>query len=279
MPKRRRLPSFRFSLPTLLILVTIVAGVLGWEWNVVRERKAALRLLRNHPAVSITTAADYRSAIISIPGLPPGPPEPWFVRRAMGDIAIQKVTCYTNKEVDITEASRIARRCFPEAMVDETEMLYPPCHPGCFPEGTFVDTPIGKRRIETIRAGDQVTSLGTDGTMENLPVLSVFRTENQLWEVETDCGLLTTTETQPIRLTDDSTELAGKLESGAIILRYEDSIRPAVVLHVRNTNRVAPVVNLVLGDRKNFVANGFLVRSKPPGNQRSDDVNDWFVSD
>ena len=34
-----------------------------------------------------------------------------------------------------------------------------PCHPGCFPAGTLILVPGGYRDIETIRAGDVVTTI------------------------------------------------------------------------------------------------------------------------
>jgi len=57
----------------------------------------------------------------------------------------------------------------------------PPCHPGCFPAGTLVATPTGPRAVDTIRAGDAVTLIGTDGTAVGGPVHSTFCAENRLF--------------------------------------------------------------------------------------------------
>src|SRR5262249_34808380 len=77
-----------------------------------------------------------------------------------------------------------------------------PCHPGCFPAGTLVHTPQGPRPIESIRAGEPVTVVGADGQSTAGKVQSVFVTDNRLIRVETDGGVLLTTQTQPLCLAE-----------------------------------------------------------------------------
>jgi hypothetical protein len=141
-----------------------------------------------------------------------------------------------------------------------------PCHPGCFPVGTLVQTPQGTRPIDTIRAGDMVTIVRADGESEPGKVKSVFITQNRLLKLQTDAGDLITTETQPLVLAAGGIKGAGELKAGDKIFRWQDGKRQvAQVVAVTTTERVEKVFNLILGDSEVFIAGGFLARSKPPG--------------
>ncbi|CAN5399184.1 hypothetical protein BH10PLA2_BH10PLA2_37360 [soil metagenome] len=142
-----------------------------------------------------------------------------------------------------------------------------PCHPGCFPAGTMVRVPDGVKPIDQIRAGDLVIAVNADGTWAYVKVTDVSVTRNLLLEVQTEAGTLITTQTQPIALQAGGFKGAADLKKGDRILRIVNGERRAVaVLDVTATNREADVYNLVLGETRNFTANDFLVRSKPPGN-------------
>jgi hypothetical protein len=145
--------------------------------------------------------------------------------------------------------------------------LYPPipCHPGCFPVGTWVQTPKGTIPIESISAGDVVTIVRPDGVSEPSKVRSVFITENRLLKVETAAGhVLFTTQTQPLCLIDGALKGAGELKAGDKIFRWQDGKRHiAQVVSVTITKRMEKVINLILGDSEVFIAGGFLARSKP----------------
>lgn len=144
------------------------------------------------------------------------------------------------------------------------EKLMEPCHPGCFPSGTLVVTPTGLREVQTIKTGEVVTLVGTDGTSTSGPVESVFNTCNKLIEVRTDSGTLTTTQTQPLCLTAGGFREAAQLKTGDTIWRWANGERTAVtVTEVTGVLREADVFNLVVGTGKVFVANGFLARGKP----------------
>jgi hypothetical protein len=153
---------------------------------------------------------------------------------------------------------------FPEAAVRHAPLMIP-CHPGCFPTGTLVDTPQGPRPIETIVAGDMVIAFLPSGERVEAPVQSVFVTTNRLWQIETDEATLITTETQPLCLAIDSTRGAGELATGDSILRcVGGDVHSVKVLQVTRTDRTETVINLVLADSARFIANGYLARSKPP---------------
>jgi hypothetical protein len=139
------------------------------------------------------------------------------------------------------------------------------CHPGCFPAGTLVHTPTGLRQVQTLREGETVTLIDADGRGTSGPVVAVFDTCNELVEVRTDGGTLTTTAKQPLCLKSGECKPAGELTAGYVLWRWVNGERQAVrVAEVVPTGRHAAVYNLVVGTDKVFVANGFLARGKPP---------------
>src|SRR5262245_58411667 len=105
-----------------------------------------------------------------------------------------------------------------------------PCHPGCFPAGTQIQTPAGAKAVENVRAGDVVTTIGPDGKPGQGKVASVFVTDNRLIQVQTDAGMLTTTKTQPLALAGGELRAAGELKAGDRIYTWDGKQRkPATV--------------------------------------------------
>jgi hypothetical protein len=275
-PQRR---WFSFSLRTMFILVTAICCWLAWESSVVRGRQALLRELRGRPAIQITTAEAQAQQLPPGATLPPAASIP-LVRKWLGDRAIQEIS-YGSGYHNLSRADldRIART-FPEAQLREYELPLEPCHPGCFPRGTLVDTPRGERAIESIQVGDALTAVLRGGEAATVNVQSVFVTRNRLWRIETEDGVLLTTEKQPLcRIGQSDTSggttgeffggfmavPAGQLQPGDRILRRTDGeLRAVNVLKVSRTDRIEKVFNLVLGNSEVFVAGGFLARSKPP---------------
>jgi hypothetical protein len=140
-----------------------------------------------------------------------------------------------------------------------------PCHPGCFPAGTLVRVADGTRRIELLRAGDAVMTVGPDGREGQGAVQTVFTSTNRLIEVRTDRGTALTTEAQPLCLVAGGFRKAGDLKAGDRVWQWRDGRRAeAVVRHVAPTGRTETVYNLIIGDSAVFVAGDFLARGKPP---------------
>jgi hypothetical protein len=143
--------------------------------------------------------------------------------------------------------------------------LVQPCHPGCFPAGTAIHVPGGTKPIERIREGDIVTTVGPGGVKSPGIVASVFVTRNRLEELRTEAGSVLTTEWQPFSLPAGGLRAAGELKAGDRIYHWNGGERQAATVQsVSATGREASVFNLNLGRPAIFVANGFLVRSKPP---------------
>lgn len=140
-----------------------------------------------------------------------------------------------------------------------------PCHPGCFPPGTKVRTPQGTALIEQLQLGDTVTTFGADGRITTVKVEGVFETRNRVLEIRTGNGTLVTTETQPLALAEGGYRSASELKVGDRVWRWSGEERVATTVSaVSVANRDSKVFNLVLGTPTAFVADDFLVRSKPP---------------
>lgn len=258
----------RFSLRTMFIVVTVLCCWLGWESSIVRGRQTLLKELRTRPSVSVTTAEQW--AAMFVPRSPPLPAGQQrasvsIVRRWLGDEAVQEIG-YSKHYQPLSEAElKRLTKVFPEARLYEQEIPMEPCHPGCFPGGTLVETPAGHRLIESLQPRDIVTAISPAGEVAAATVQSVFVTTNFLWTIRTQAGELLTTEIQPLCLADGSTHAAGKLQPGDMILhRQQKQTRPVKVLEVSSTGRTEMVFNVVLGDSEIFVAGGYLARSKPP---------------
>ena len=257
---------FRFRLWQLLAVMTALCVFLAWEVSVVRARTRMLDELRK-AGVNVTTvaqvkegAAPYNVILTARNGLASIP----VSRRLLGDEAVQHISYYPYVGISPERKAQI-ERIFPEASVVQDEPPLEPCHPGCFPHGTLVETPAGPRKIEEFADGDEVYMISAAGEKISARVLSIFRTTNRLWEVRTSRGVLVTTETQPLCVSLREQVPAGKLQAGDIILMWQDEQAEAVTVEdVQRTDRIVPVINLVLGDREPFIANGYLARSKPP---------------
>ncbi len=144
-----------------------------------------------------------------------------------------------------------------------------PCHPGCFPAGTLVRVPGGAAKIETLKVGDAVTTVGADGKAATGRVEHLYATTNELIGVKTDDGTALTTHEQPLSLVTGGLLKAGDLKPGDRVWRWRDGERrAATVREVTATGRTAPVYNLILSDSAVFIAGDFLARGKPPADAK-----------
>src|SRR5690606_29372579 len=147
-----------FRLRTLLILTTLVCCYLAWQVHVVRQRREALDNPGAHAIAYVTTAQEWNDRYA---GTPPSPPvKVSFIRKWLGDVAIQEIAYSPVGEGKDSSHAKLSR-LFPEAVLSEP--LYEPCHPGCFPEGTLIETTLGPRAIESIEVGDTLLSFTPDG--------------------------------------------------------------------------------------------------------------------
>jgi hypothetical protein len=109
---------FSFSLRTLLIFVTLTGcgmGWLGWQFEIVKERKAMRSEMKRRRTVSITLIDRRPDNVL---GLPVG--EVSFIRRWMGDEPLDEVA-FPIQEMRSPYADRV-RDLFPEATIGEMEL-------------------------------------------------------------------------------------------------------------------------------------------------------------
>ncbi len=245
-----------FRLWQLFAVMTLLCCYLAWQVSVVRSRDGLL--LELEYSLDVTTVAEWQNA----GGGHTTPASIPLVSRWLGDEPIQTIGYYHH--VSERDRRRLARM-FPEAELAESDPPQEPCHPGCFPKGTLVQTPSGPRLIETIQAGDAITAFDLQGNAVDSRVQSVFITTNVLIQINTANGSLLTTKIQPLCLSDFRVIAAGKLQPGDVILRRDSGeMKPVKIIDISLTHRTEQVFNLVLGNPEIFIANGFLARSKPP---------------
>lgn len=257
--------SFRwnaFSLRTMFVVLTLACCVLGWELHVVRERNATLQRLRRTQGFQITTAADWRERFPAGRNVPHAATVP-VIRQLLGDEAIQEIWYMPNVNSPTKLGLEELAQIFPEAEIREIPLI--PCHPGCFPGGTQIDTPTGLQAIDSLKPGDEVLAIRSDGGTTTAKIQSIFVTNNRLWKVDTNDGSLLTTETQPLCIAPREYLPSGKIQPGNRILRRKgEVICAADVLSVTATRRTETVYNLILSDAEVFIAGGFLAKCKPP---------------
>src|SRR5690348_3118664 len=87
-------PGMRFTLRSLMIVVALAACYLGYEVNAVRQRKVVLNEFSKRPSIDVVTVERYKQWAVVGPNAQL-PRVPW-IRRMMGDEAIQEVRIHTN---------------------------------------------------------------------------------------------------------------------------------------------------------------------------------------
>lgn len=245
----------------VLSTVTVSCLWLVWQWIVVLQRQSLLAEARRRYYAEVTTVARYQARLQPTNPAQPVPQIP-MLRRWLGDEAIQEITVAAPVLKPAEEAE--LRRWFPEARIVRQAPLQP-CHPGCFPQGTLVETVAGPRAIETIEVGTALVAFDRSGNRRSVAVSAVFTTTNRLVEIVTSHGTLWTTPTQPLATALTRPVPAGDVREGDTLLTWSaGELQEVRVEQARQTERIARVFNLVLRDSELFVAGGYLARSKPP---------------
>lgn len=264
---KSRLTWVRFNLRSMFVVMTLVACWFGWQVNTVHKRQELLRELKSNPNFSVVL---YRPI-----GLGSNRPDASvsITRRWLGDVPVHRIIVSGSLNTTNSPTFRRIKQLFPEA--EFTERSPPPCHPGCFPRGTLVNTPTGTRAIESLKPGDTVIALQADHTITFDTIHAVFVTDNQLWKVSTESGDIITTKTQPLCLTFDRIVPVESIKIGDDLLQYRNGeIRTTTVQAIEMTDRHENVFNLILTDAVFFVASNFVARSKPPAESGQQEIAD-----
>lgn len=189
----------------------------------------------------------------------------WFVYEIHGKKISSRLFLVTTKDRKFSRLLTQDEDGEVTCVIQMREQTFVSCHPGCFPATTSVQTPKGAKPIDTLKAGDLVTTVRPNGETVPGKVQAVFVTHNQLVKVETEGGVLFTTQVQPLCLDDGQIRPAGELKAGDKIFCWQDGKRQSVTVRAALlTDREEKVFNLVLGGSEVFIAGGFLARSKPP---------------
>ena len=130
----------------------------------------------------------------------------------------------------------------------------------CLVEGTAVDTPSGPRRVETLRVGDDVLTLGPDGRLIKTSVVAI-RSGTALHWISLSLGdgrTLDVTPTHPLA--------AGSEWRSAGSLRAGDTVRtvhgPTAITAIEGHLALTTVYDVSVEPGETFMAAGVLVHNK-----------------
>ena len=137
---------------------------------------------------------------------------------------------------------------------------------GCFPAGTGIATPQGRKAIEELAAGDEVLSVDSQGRTVRTLVKTIFVNKSPLLKIETQEGRLLTTRDHPVSLGEGRFRSAGDLKAGDQITRWEnDRLIAGKILRVDSWAGKGLVFNLEVDGPHTFIAEGIIVHNKGGG--------------
>ncbi|MBN2143000.1 MAG: Hint domain-containing protein [Candidatus Aureabacteria bacterium] len=137
---------------------------------------------------------------------------------------------------------------------------------GCLPSGTKIETPAGKRNIETLAPGDFILTKGQNGKPVSTGVRDIYAFRNPLVVIKTENGFLQATPDHPVAVSDSLFCNAGRLTNkDRVLMRINGEFIscPVQQVHVQTENTT--VFNLSVDAPNTFIANGFLVHNKGGG--------------
>jgi len=137
---------------------------------------------------------------------------------------------------------------------------------GCFPAGTGIATPKGRKAIEQLAAGDQILAVDGEGRTVRTTVKTIFVNKSPLLKIETHEGVLLATGDHPISLGRGRFRPAGDLKSGDRITQWENGrLIAGKIRRVDHTAGEGLVFNLEVNGPHTFVAEGIVVHNKGGG--------------
>jgi len=137
---------------------------------------------------------------------------------------------------------------------------------GCFPAGTRVSTPHGEIPIEKLEPGDVVFAVDARGNLVETAVENVQVTRSALLVIETDHGLLRTTQEHPLLSAAGDFRLAGGFKPGEQVMAWgSNGLQPVTIRRMSTPEGEEEVYNLRVGQPHTFVADGLVVHNKGGG--------------
>ncbi|OHB74274.1 MAG: hypothetical protein A2Z34_03595, partial [Planctomycetes bacterium RBG_16_59_8] len=130
----------------------------------------------------------------------------------------------------------------------------------CIVEGTFVQTPGGPVRVESLKSGDAVWTSSENGTKEigYITDIQTASSDNYLCVRTTNNEEVNMTSTHTVA-TDNDWKQASQLTEGMILKTISGQ---APIASIREQHRPVKVYMLSVSPNENFYANGFLVHNK-----------------
>ncbi|MBI4765227.1 MAG: TIM44-like domain-containing protein [Deltaproteobacteria bacterium] len=137
---------------------------------------------------------------------------------------------------------------------------------GCFPTGTAITTPQGRKTIEELTSGDEVLAINDNGLTVRTRVKTIFINKSPLVRVETRTGNFLTTRDHPIHIGQGRFRQAGDLQAGDPITRWEQGrLIQDKILRMDSAAGQGLVFNLEVDNPHTFIAEGFVVHNKGGG--------------
>ncbi len=149
----------------------------------------------------------------------------------------------------------------------------------CFPAGTEISTPFGKKKIEDIQDGDFVYSWDEKIKMlvPKKVIKTIKTTDYRFVEVTTTDGTVDATLTHPF-LTDHGYVEAQNLNIGDIVYKADGNVvKKSRITALGHKEHLSHVYNFEVEDTHNYVANGFIVHN-PPGCNSADNIDAFRMS-
>ncbi len=141
---------------------------------------------------------------------------------------------------------------------------------GCFPAGTLIRTPRGQTAIETLAPGNPLLAMDPQRRMVRTHVDELLLTRSRVLRLETDRGILRTTDEHPLKRIEGEFTMAGDLKPGEKILAWFDgTLMPATVLSASFEEQEQQVYNLRTAWPHTFLAGDFVAHNKGGGFSRS----------
>ena len=141
---------------------------------------------------------------------------------------------------------------------------------GCFPAGTLIRTPQGQVSVETLAPGNPLLAMDPERRIVRTQVDELLLTRSRVIRIETDRGILRTTNEHPLRRMNGDFAAAGELKTGDRVLAWANgTLMPAMVLRSSFEEREQQVYNLRTTWPHTFLAGDFVVHNKGGGSSRS----------
>ena len=137
---------------------------------------------------------------------------------------------------------------------------------GCFPAGTAIATPQGKKAIEQLAAGDEILAVDEQGHTVRTRVKTIFINKSPLVQIETPDGSFMATGDHPVSIGQGKFRRIDDLHAGDPITRWENGrLIEGKIGRINHANSKSLVFNLEVNEPHTFIAGGIVVHNKGGG--------------